>query len=112
MVGFPGEKEEDFELTLEFIGAHAPYIDQVSPSDAFTAIIPGTELHERAADFGITSVTNSWLWEVEGNTFDVRLSRFERLCVELSRLGIKNAYPMEQLANRYERLGDFHAFDG
>ncbi len=109
MFGFPGETEADFQATLDFLTTNARYIDEVNPSDAFTAIIPGTELHERAAEFGVTELENAWFWEAEGNDFAVRLARFERLCRHVKSLGIASTYRLERVANRYQVLGDFYA---
>lgn len=82
-----GETEDDFQLTLDFLAKNAAYIDEVNPSDAFTAIIPGTELFARAAAFGVTDMDTAWFWEADGNDFAVRLDRFERLCRHVKRLG-------------------------
>ncbi|MFZ5475228.1 MAG: B12-binding domain-containing radical SAM protein [Myxococcota bacterium] len=109
MFGFPGETEADFQLTLDFLTENARYVDEVNPSDAFTAIIPGTELYDRAADFGVTQLENAWFWEAEGNDFATRLDRFERLCRHVKRLGIASTYKLEEVANRHQVLGDFAA---
>lgn len=109
MFGFPGETEDDFQLTLDFLEENARYIDQVSPSDAFTAIIPGTELYARADAFGVKEMESAWFWEADGNDFAIRLDRFERLCRHVKRLGIASSYRMEQVANRDQVLGDFAA---
>lgn len=111
MFGFPGETEADFQLTLDFLTTNARYIDEVNPSDAFTALIPGTELYERAADFGITGRDNAWFWEAGANTFAVRLERFERLCRHVERVGIASTYKLDRLANRWQLLGEFHAIN-
>lgn len=109
MFGFPGETEEDFQLTLDFLSQNAAYIDEVNPSDAFTAIIPGTELFARAESFGVNQMDNAWFWEAEGNDFAIRLDRFERLCRHVKRLGIVSTYRFEAVANREQVLGDFSA---
>ncbi len=109
MFGFPGETEADFQLTLDFLSENARYIDQVSPSDAFTAIIPGTELFARAEVYGVTEMENTWFWEAEGNDFAIRLGRFERLCRHVKALGIVSTYRMDRVANREQVLGDFAA---
>lgn len=109
MFGFPGETEADFQATLDFLMENARYIDEVNPSDAFTAIIPGTELYERAADFGVTELHNAWFWEAAGNDFAIRLDRFERLCRHVKVLGIASTYKLDRVANRHEVLGDFYA---
>lgn len=107
MFGFPGETEADFQLTLDFLTENAAYIDQVSPSDAFTAIIPGTELYARAEEFGVAEMENAWFWEAQDNDFAIRLDRFERLCRHVKALGIYSTYRMEKVANRDQVLGDF-----
>ncbi len=114
MFGFPGEREEDFQATLDFLTENAAFIDEVNPSDAFTAIIPGTELYERAASFGVTNLANAWFWEADGgaNDFAERLDRFERLCRHVKALGIRSTYRYERVANRHQVLGDFSLYKG
>ncbi|GDX78208.1 hypothetical protein LBMAG42_00190 [Deltaproteobacteria bacterium] len=109
MFGFPGETEAEFQATLDFLEQNARFIDEVNPSDAFTAIIPGTELYERAAEFGVTTLHNSWFWEADdgANNFAVRLDRFERLCRHVKRLGIASTYRHERVVNRHQALGDW-----
>jgi hypothetical protein len=79
----------------------------VNPSDAFTAIIPGTELYERAKDFGVTNLENAWFWEAGDNDFALRLDRFERMCRHVRALGIRSTYPLDRVANRGQVLGAF-----
>jgi radical SAM superfamily enzyme YgiQ (UPF0313 family) len=114
MFGFPGETEADFQLTLDFLTQNARFIDEVNPSDAFTAIIEGTELYDRAAEYGVTAMHNSWFWEADGgtNNFEVRLERFERLCAHVRRLGIKSSYAHERVVNRHQALGDWALWKG
>lgn len=114
MFGFPGERQEDFQATLDFLTENAAYIDEVNPSDAFTAIIPGTELYERASSFGVTNLANAWFWEADDgrNDFAARLDRFERLCRHVKSLGIRSTYQYERVANRHQVLGDFSLYKG
>ncbi len=109
MFGFPGETEADFQQTLDFLTENAAFIDEVNPSDAFTALIPGTELYANAAAYGVTQIENAWFWEADGNDFSIRLDRFERLCRHVKRLGIKSTYRLDHVANRDQMLGDFSA---
>jgi hypothetical protein len=110
MFGFPGETEADFQATLDFLTENRPYIDEVNPSDAFTGLIPGTELYERATEFGITNLGNTWFWEAGDNDFALRLHRFERLCRHVKHLGIASTYKLDRVANRHQVLGDFCSF--
>lgn len=114
MVGFPGETEEDFRQTLDFILRNAGFIDEVNPSDGFTGIFPGTELYERKDDFGVVFVNHHYFWETgDGrNTLAVRIDRFERVLRHVAALGLRCTYPGTELLDRDKILGDFHANRG
>jgi radical SAM superfamily enzyme YgiQ (UPF0313 family) len=111
MVGFPGETEDDFRLTLDFLAENRAFLDEVNPSDGFTGIFPGTELYDRHRDFGVTFAQGRhYFWETEDgtNTLATRIERFERVLRHAATLGLKCTYPGTELLNRDRILGDFH----
>jgi radical SAM superfamily enzyme YgiQ (UPF0313 family)/MoaA/NifB/PqqE/SkfB family radical SAM enzyme len=94
MFGFPGEGEEDFAQTLEFIKRNALYLDRVYPSRTFCAIEEFSYLHAHQAEFGIAvNSPNHLYWEsVDGrNVYPERLRRCEEFCALASKLGIEVA---------------------
>ncbi len=94
MFGFPGEQEEDFRQTLEFIKRNAPYLDRVYPSRTFCALEESSYLHSHQEEFGIAAnAPNHLYWEsLDGkNIYPERLRRCEEFCVLADQLGIEVA---------------------
>lgn len=89
MFGFPGESEDDFMKTLDFLREIAPYVERVYPSRTYCAIEENSYFYNHPDEFGIKTPFNHHLyWEtVDGkNTYPVRMDRcrrFEELCVTL-----------------------------
>ncbi len=91
MFGFPGETEEDFEETLEFLKRNKDYFVQVHPSETFCHIDPGTYLMEHLEEFDISSrPIHSLYWEsADGkNIYPVRLKRHQAFCELANSLNI------------------------
>ncbi|MCX5694696.1 MAG: radical SAM protein [Candidatus Omnitrophica bacterium] len=94
MFGFPGEEEEDFLATMEFIKRNARYLDRAYPSRTFCAIEEYSYLHAHQSEFGIAANSpNHLYWEsVDGrNVYPERLRRCEEFCTLASSLGIEVA---------------------
>lgn len=92
MFGFPGETEEDFEMTLDFIKRNAEFLDRVYPSRTFCAIEEFSYFHSHLEEFGIKrNPPNHLYWEtVDGkNNYHERLRRCEEFCSLASSLGIE-----------------------
>jgi radical SAM superfamily enzyme YgiQ (UPF0313 family) len=80
LVGFPGETEEDFRMTVDLVRRLAPHLDQVSIS--FCEIYAGCDLDRRPEAYGIKApIADRTRWEsADGaNTFEVRRDRCRRL---------------------------------
>lgn len=83
-VGYPGETDEDFMQSYQFVERNAEYIDQLKSINS-TAIITDTPLHRQAPKFGITLPERDYhvLWSMPGNDIEVRRNRIKtmlRLC--------------------------------
>ena len=92
MFGFPGETEENFEETLDFIGRNSKSLDRVYPSRTFCALEQNSYLLNSYKEFGIKPGFSSHLyWEsLDGvNTYPVRQQRCERFSKIAERLGIE-----------------------
>ncbi len=119
MFGFPGETEEDFKDTLEFLRKIAPYVERVYPSRTYCAIEEFSPLHDNPAEFGIrTPVTHHLYWGTvdDSNNYPVKLKRcqkFEKLCAELGvrvDCGVRTDVEPDEwfnLAYYYEYLKDY-----
>lgn len=83
MFGFPGETDEDFEETLEFLRRNKDYFVQVHPSETFCHIDPGTYMYSHPEEFGIKNYKgNSLYWEsIDGKSVYLeRLRRHQVFC--------------------------------
>jgi len=82
IIGFPGEDEEAFMETYNFVKEHAEYIDELKSINALH-IITDTPIHIRADKYGLClpEVDYHYKWStVDGeNTHAVRMDRVRRL---------------------------------
>jgi MoaA/NifB/PqqE/SkfB family radical SAM enzyme len=80
IVGYPGETEEDFRKTREFIDRNAEYIDVVKSINSLH-IITGTRVHKDAEKLGIKlpETDYHYLWEMPDNNIEVRQRRIREL---------------------------------
>jgi hypothetical protein len=99
MVGYPGESDEDFSETLDFLARVSPYIGAARVSTA--ALFPGTWLFESRERLGISLggdlnrdfVFNYWSSLLAGNTPETRKDRLRRLQEQAARVGINDMTP-------------------
>lgn len=113
MFGHPGETEDDFKETLDFISRNRDYITIVNPSPSFCGIAPGTYLYNHPEEFDISApIGNGLFWKSNNNSnnYLVRLNRFERFCYFVHSLGIKSTYPTTTFVNRYKIIGDYYFY--
>jgi len=113
MFGHPGETEDDFKETLDFISRNRKYINIVNPSPSFCGIAPGTYLYNHPEEFDIaTPIDNNLFWKSKDNSnnYLARLDRFERFCDFVHSLDIKSTYPATTLVNRYRIIGDYYFY--
>jgi hypothetical protein len=89
MFGFPGETEEDFRATLDFIDEMGDYIHFIYPSYTLTHL--NGALEKGPEQFGVPSGQNTYYWDsADGaNTFPVRLDRFRRFREFAAGLGLR-----------------------
>ncbi len=90
IVGFPGENEEDFQLTLDFISRNRQYISFVG-SAASCWILPYMYLYDHTDEFGITM--HSGDWSCEGNNYQIRKAREDRFREFINSLNIGKSFP-------------------
>lgn len=89
MVGYPGETEADFRLTLDALRRNAASIDQLSTS--ICDVQKGSHLDAHAAQYGIElPLTDRRRWRLRdgSNTPELRQERHERLLRLASELGL------------------------
>jgi len=119
MFGFPGETEEDFEKTLDFIKRNAKFLDRVYPSRTYFALEEFSYVYDHPEEFGIRPGSKGHLyWEsMDGlNTYPVRMDRCRRFCELALGLGIEVGSGVQtsvlqdewfNLANYYETRQDY-----
>jgi len=91
MFGFPGEAEDDFALTLDFLRRNARYIGAY-PSRTYCALEEFSYLEAHRGEFGIKSDSpNHLFWEsADGtNSYPVRMDRCRRFCELALELGVE-----------------------
>lgn len=118
MFGFPGETEEDFALTLDFLRRNAGSLDRAYASATFTSLEEFSYLTDNKPEFGIAgpSDQHNLYWETKdgSNTYLVRQDRYERFRKLAIALGI-DAYKgvngtVEQ--DRRNNLAHYHRYKG
>lgn len=117
MFGFPGETQEDFEMTLDFIKRNAEFLDRVYPSRTFCAIEEFSHFHSHLEEFGVKpNPSNHLYWEtIDGmNTYPERLRRCEAFCNFASSLGIEVGCGVQTSVelDQWYNLGHYFEYKG
>ena len=117
MVGYPTEEEDDFQQTYDFIDRNAEYLDMVKSVNSLH-IITDTPVHHKAIDFGVSLPEENYhfLWEMPGNTHDIRQERVKRLlelvklkgleCLETNYLEGRQFVLLEDYKSRYIHMDE------
>jgi radical SAM superfamily enzyme YgiQ (UPF0313 family) len=110
MFGFPGETEEDFQASLDFVRRNKDYISMVQPSPGFCDFYEGTEGYKHPEKFDIVLREGSAHWNSKDgtNTYLTRMERFERFLEVVHGLGIKCSYPYRTVYLKNTIIGNYH----
>jgi radical SAM superfamily enzyme YgiQ (UPF0313 family)/wyosine [tRNA(Phe)-imidazoG37] synthetase (radical SAM superfamily) len=119
MFGFPGETEEDFAQTLNFLKRNASYVGRVYPSRTYFALEEFSYIYDHPDEFGIKpGASNHLFWESSDgmNTYPIRMDRCRRFCELALELGVEVGAGVQtsvlqdewfNLAHYYEVKEDF-----
>jgi radical SAM superfamily enzyme YgiQ (UPF0313 family) len=92
IIGFPGEDQSAFKKTFDFIKKNRAYIDTIKSINTLH-LVAGTEVYEKSQDFKMKPLPDKqwhFLWETyDGNNYEVRKKRAEKLLGLAETLGIK-----------------------
>lgn len=115
MFGFPGETEEDFQCTLDFIRRNANFLTRAYPSRTYCAIEEYSYFHSHLKEFGIVpNPPNHLYWEsTDGqNIYPVRLQRCEEFCKVASSIGIEVGCGVQTSVelDKWYNLGFYYEF--
>jgi len=113
MFGFPGEREEDFQETLDFLKRNKDVFTQVHASETFCHIDPGTYMMSHLEEFDVPrALIHPLYWESKDgvNIYTERLRRHQEFCrlavslnVPLSPGGHKILLHKEYFLEEYRR---------
>lgn len=115
MFGYPGETEEDFKETLEFVRRVHPYVDMFYPSRTFVTMEPLSSMARRRGELGLDDGDDVYWASRDGvNTYPVRLGRYERFSRLLRELGARESPGVNSSVElwRWSALGQYHEHRG
>jgi radical SAM superfamily enzyme YgiQ (UPF0313 family) len=114
MFGYPGETEDDFRQTLDFLTEMWPYIYEVYPSYTMTHL--DGVLEREARRYGVDGHQHFLYWEStdKTNTYPVRLERLSRFRELAKSLGANMINGMDVSWDAYVSfaLAEYHKFKG
>ena len=112
MFGHPGETEEDFQKTMDFLREMHPHIHFIYPSYTMTHL--EGRLHSEPEKWGLEPGQDAHFWRsADGtNTYPIRLERYQRFVREAQALGTGLGHclnmPVEDLVEL--KLGEYYQF--
>lgn len=112
MFGIPGETEDDFKQTLNFLRRNRGSMDSILASQSFCVIDKDTYLYNHPQAFGIIDREHHLYWEAEaGNTYPERFRRYEEFCKLALSLRIPETSGVLRVKpDKWRLLGDYYLY--
>ncbi len=112
MFGFPGERDDNFQETLDFLKRNRDFLDGVSPSQSFCVIDKNTYLYQHSLEFDILPEPHHLYWQTKDgyNNYAKRFKRYEQFCNLALSMRLTGVGVVDHKPDKWQLLGDYYYY--